>query len=194
MRKLAEKNCSLKEDWIVVKEECLSLFFWSVKRSLITLWRVKIFSVYLTPSNRVDVRGLMRNYPVVVVHLPAIEMDKDPPGHHFSYTGDAHQANVVTVYGLQFHSNFPDRAKIRELKINGRHDRSIRDSFVLWIPTVLWLLYPAELSMKRKKSVCRDTARFHAADSTPITSRTVIVIPHQDHHEVTSRRRSQSTR
>ena len=41
--------------------------------------------------------------------------------------------------------------------------------------------------------LCRDAARIQAPDSTSATPRAVVLITHQDHHEV-PRRRSQSTR
>ena len=35
--------------------------------------------------------------------------------------------------------------------------------------------------------ICRDAVRFHKAHSTSTVSRAVVVIPHQDHHEVRSK-------
>lgn len=58
----------------------------------------------LTPAHGVDVRGLTV-HPLVVLAVPAVEVDAEEPVHHPLHRGHADEPGLHQVHGLQLHAH-----------------------------------------------------------------------------------------
>lgn len=67
-------------------------------------WRLELVPSELTPSHRIQVWGLTI-HPLVILILPAVEVDPQQAVDDARHRGHAHQPGLHQIHSLQLHAN-----------------------------------------------------------------------------------------